>query len=265
MPDSGAYAFQLPAGDIKAAVALTQAVPPDWSWIDGQLDASLQAIVAKRVTQAGWKLDRFRGLQVMTLLPEGESFWRLSAEEGELSLMARREAYLQLLTNTAEPLFVNFYEAGFDEAEWGTLPLESIKQIAISYMQRGYSGDLFFYSNCYNNCGAYNPESCSLHLRPFSQHFPPRGTVSKTYVELVQEMAAAVTDGNFAGARELWEEQFPPKSEYPALIKLEWKGKYGGKKERLISLLDTCRRLKLSELDPATIEYGFSYITRADL
>jgi hypothetical protein len=217
------------------------------------------------VARAGFKVDRFKNFELATLVDNFGDAGRPTHEEHYSVLQYRREAVLELVAQRLWPLFVRFCEAGFDQAMalWGLMPFESAKQVAMAYVRRGYVGDLFFKSDCYDNCGSYNPARCDLHLAPFTEHFRPALPLRKIkpFAQLVKELAEAQAAGDLTLARLLWDEQFPAKPSHPALIKLEWNDRYGGKEDDLASLISACQILGLKPLDPAPIGFGFSYMT----
>ncbi|HVE80650.1 MAG TPA: hypothetical protein VNA68_00700 [Candidatus Dormibacteraeota bacterium] len=256
---SQAYAFEIPYCDAEIAARLIESVPPDWSWIDGQVDAPLKEVAEGLVARAGYKICRFDSIAVVTLNEEGErnDFFHFSSEQRTSILMYRREAKLALVGLGLMPLFVRFDEAGFDQQECGDMPFESAKRIASEYVCRGYLGDLFFRSDCYDNCGSYNPERCDIHLAPYTARW--HRMEGRPPVIPFSELEAAYKAGNRQRIKDIKANNDPPKAQFPALIKIEWEKKYGGRPERIAGILDACRELGLKELDPEPIEYGTSY------
>lgn len=260
-----AFAFELPLHDRALAAQLIAAVPANWRWVNGQLDAPLELVAENLVARAGYKIGRFRSVEVATLL-DGANDHDWTEAERAMVLMYKREAILELLAQGLNPLFVNFDQAGFDQANWGIMPFESAKQVAIAHVGLGYVGDLFFYSNCYDDYAHQNPEDCEIHLAAFSEHFRPSPKSKiKPFSQLTDEMAAAKARGDSSAAQALYAEQFPPSPTHPPLIKIEWNEKFGGRREHIEGLLDVCHHHQLAELDPESIGYGVSYSPRMSL
>jgi hypothetical protein len=256
---SGAFAYELPFGDTQVARRLIAAVPPNWSWISGQLDAPLQAAFEGKVAGAGYILDRFHDVVIGTLRSVSrEAWWRLeTSERADISMQHREGAY-QLTALRLLPLFVRFKEAGFDQGEHGLMPFELAKRIAMEYTALGYLGDLFFHSDCYDNRGHQNPERCDLHLAPYSARWN-RSTEYPSEMPSCSELVEAMRAGDTKRVEQMRLAIDPPKRQYPPLIKVTWETKYGGKAERVASLLDTCKELGLQELDPEPIDFGSSF------
>jgi hypothetical protein len=256
---SGAFAFELPFGDSAVAARLIQAVPPTWSWITGQLDAPVASIFNGRTGVGGYIMDRWDSVVISTLdNVSGDRFWALDVPERSSLIADRRQAVVELATQQVQPLFVRFREAGFDHGEYGSAPFEQMKQVAISYIGKGYLGDLSFHSDCYDSVSSYSPESCDIHLAPFSSRWNRSEDLTgptPTHGQLVEAMRS----GDIKLIEQLKQALSPPKRQYPALIKVTWEERYGGRGENVQGLLDTCRELGLTELDPEPIDYGHSF------
>ena len=261
------YAFRLPVDFAQAAVRLIGAVPATWGWVGGQLDAPLSMVAEGEVAGAGLKLGSLHSeVEVHTLYdlyargPLDRPL-RGNSEEGRLAiLMYRRNAVLELLAERRLPLFVNFSEAGAKAQEFGFIPLESAKQIAITYVNLGYLGDLFFRS-----FDGFDDETArvDIHLAPYHGHAPIPRKITKTFNEVVAEIAAARAAGDVALARQISEEHLEVHfNHFPPLIYLERRTDDQEVREQIESLAAYCRQIGLKELEADKVEFGMSYMDR---
>lgn len=256
-------AFALPFGHYRLPSAILAAVPDDWGWIDGQLDASAEMIMeGSAAHHGGLALDFHHGLRYVTRYDPGR------APETEVMLAARRLGLVELLAYASFPAFLRFDRVGFNAGpgvDLGLTPMPVVRQIADAYIRSGYLGDLFIKRFNERDRSEHEPPSAtiSLHLAPFSERWtreedrqPER---VKTFDEGVAQLQAAVAVGDDVqdAARKLFPK--PRKREHPALVSI-WSGSDKADTE-LESLMTTLRQAQLPELDPDDIRYGYSYQT----
>ena len=232
---SKAYAFELPQDDSYLTSQLVEAIPDDWEYVFGQLDAPLDRVASGQVSHGGWSLDQFRDLQVATLADY--SMRDASYEERQTIMEYRRQAFCELVLGIP-PLFVRFRDAGEDNSH-GILPFKVAKLIASAYIVRGYRGDLSFRGK----------GKCELHLAPYEGMFPaPREHITP-YKE-IPEIQEALQSGNqeFLSAAIA---KLNPHNNFPALIHFETP-----EPEALLSI---CTKAQLKPFDPNLVEPGHSY------
>ncbi len=249
---SGKLAFALPENDLEVRAALVEAIPLEWSWVNGQLDAPLELVALGRAAnRAGFKIDRWR-FELDTLMKHP---WATGTSAGYEEVwnksMYIRQAMLELLAEARLPGYINFHHAGFDAGDNGPLPLATIKQMAAAYIRRGYTGDLMFYSDCYHNREFDNPEQCDIHLAAFDEW----GRRSQPIEQIVPYQG----DGSQLDIEDHIRRNSPPKRRHLAMVVLEWDTQFGGKKQNLKPLLDVCKQFKLQELDASDIRWGASF------
>jgi hypothetical protein len=233
-----AYAFELPEENACIASQLVDAIPDDWEYVFGQLDAPLDKVASGQVSHGGWSLDQFRDLEVATLADY--SMRNASYEERQDIMEYRRQAFSELVLGIP-PLFVRFRDAGEDNTH-GILPFKVAKLIAGAYIVRGYKGDLTFRGK----------GKCELHLAPYEGMFPAPREHVKPYME-IPEVKEAFESGNQAFIQAAIS-KLNPHNNFPALICFE--------APEPKALLRICAVAKLKPLDPESVEPGYSYKER---
>lgn len=110
---------------------LVQAVPSDWCWVDGMLQAppatNPEHPCFDDYSLSGFAIQRFHLIRPTVFAPDGKT---------ELDLVG-------LLCDRKLPAFVAFEEAGFGE----TIKFPVAREIAARYAKSGYRGWLWFYAS----------------------------------------------------------------------------------------------------------------------
>jgi hypothetical protein len=150
---SGKLLFEIP-DDQEIMAKLVEAVPSNWSWVDGWLYASDAIIASRQVEEhTGFDLQRFHSINpTITGSYDGDKGKR------------RKPNLLAIIVDQKLPGFIKFDEAGYGA---DIVTLELAKRIAISFLRKGYRGGLHFYSGCYDNSKYSNPARCSLIFEPW--------------------------------------------------------------------------------------------------
>lgn len=149
----GELFFKIP-DDQEVMVKLVEAVPANWSWVDGALDAPKNLVASGQVEEnTGFVLRRFHSIQPTII----GSYDRNKGEWGNPDLFA-------IMVERKLPGFISFNEAGYNSC---IVTLELAKRIAVGFLRQGYCGGLHFYSGCCDNNKYDNPARCSLIFEPW--------------------------------------------------------------------------------------------------
>lgn len=128
--------FALP-NDAQLIRSLVAAIPDDWGWLDGCLEAPPEKISdGSALDSTGLLFDRLNDKAVTTRTPIGEE-------------IKRKPDYFALFVESRSPGFVSFHEAGYEDN--GRLPLKLAKSLANGFVMKGYRGALTFYRDCLHN------------------------------------------------------------------------------------------------------------------
>ncbi len=193
--------FQIP-DDQKIIVQLAEAIPSNWAWINGELNAP-EALIAsgQAVKDTGFKLSLFHAIK-STIVTKCSQ-----VERGRI-----KPELFEIMVEQKLPGFVNFDQAGDDEEE---VTFELAKRIAIGFLQKGYSGDLRFFS------GHRNKEDNNYQQQKLKHdHFA----------------RCDMRHGSNAS---------------PARVRLEWNSRHSGREEDLASIATVCHSFNLRKYVPA--------------
>jgi len=120
--------------------------------------------------------------------------------------------FFAIMVEQKLPGFVSFDESGYE----APITLDLAKRIAIGFLLKGYRGHLSFYKDCYRNSKYDNPARCGM---------------------ILESWKGGSLDNTEAGKQ-------------PARVKLEWEGRYYGKKEDIEPIVAVCRSFNLREYKP---------------
>lgn len=197
------FYFDLSTRTPEQIAQIISAVPEDWCWLDGTLDAPQKLIDDGRVhPDAGYVLGGFeeRGFRLASLHE-----YRHGRRQDE---PIRRVDTHGIVTAPRLPAFVGFNEAGYRESF--ALPFTEIVRIAADLVRQGYLGGLSFFSGFRNNNKYDNPERARFQLVPS------------------RELA------DWSGV------QLTPRREMAPLLLLEWDPRHRGTHEHLKSIIAAC-------------------------
>ena len=220
--ETGLAAFVLPLRSTALFAELTRQIPHDWSWVSGRLHAPPHLVESGEASRHGgitidqWNIE-FTSDQDQR--PRGPYARILSREEHEPMMALIRLDLQDLVVKHLLPGYVEFREAAFD-ASRGVFPFASVLATAIAYLERGYTGELNFYSRSYDDraCG---PEEASVHFDPWVEN------------------------------------DFGRRTNRPPVILVQWVPAYGGKQEKVASLIEFCRSRSLEEVPTALKDGGY--------
>ncbi len=143
----GELFFEIP-DDQQVRVKLVEAVPSNWSWVEGGLHASKNLIVNGQVEKnIGFAVERFSIHPII--------FGYYDRNEGKWI----KPDLFAITVELKMPRFITFDEAGYDAH---IITLELAKRIAIDFIRKDYRGSLHFYGGCHNNIKYENPARCSM-------------------------------------------------------------------------------------------------------
>ncbi len=139
--------FALP-DDAQLIRSLVAAIPDDWGWLDGCLEAPADKIAdGTALDSTGLLFDRLNEKVVTSRTPQG--------------LETRRQPdYFALFVEDKLPGFVSFHEAGYEDRI--RLTLKKAKSLADGFLMKGYRGSLNFYRDCRHNRKYSNSASVSI-------------------------------------------------------------------------------------------------------
>lgn len=144
----GELFFEIP-DDQEVMVKLVEAIPPNWSWVDGSLHAPKNLVSSGAVQEnTGFAVERFHSIHPTII----GSYDRSEGKREKPDLFA-------IMVEQKLPGFINFDEAGYDAH---IVTLELAKRVAVGFLRKGYRGCLCFYRGCYDNSKYANPARCSM-------------------------------------------------------------------------------------------------------
>jgi hypothetical protein len=147
----GSKRFLLPE-ETESRVRLVEAIPSDWGWVDGIIRfPSDQARFRQIAFDTGYAITRFNCSQPAIIG---------SAIKG--STVRRRPDLLGIMVENKLPGFVTFDMAGFGKRE----EFISVREIAASFVRRGYLGWLKFVKSDHRNGRDENPAHCEFRIGP---------------------------------------------------------------------------------------------------
>ncbi|MEK7073138.1 MAG: hypothetical protein AAB974_01740 [Patescibacteria group bacterium] len=190
----GKLYFDLSTRTPEQIAQIISAVPEDWCWLDGTLDAP-QKLIDDGLAHpdAGYVLGGFveRGFKLASLHEYRHG--RRSDEP------IRRVDTLGIVTVPRLPAFVGFNEAGYRESF--ALPLPEVVRIAADLVRQGYLGGLSFFSGFRNNNKYDNPERARFQLVP-SRELPDWSGVQITPRRELSPFLLLAWDPRHRGTRE---------------------------------------------------------------
>lgn len=141
----------------EVAAQLIEAVPSNWSWVDGHLRAPETLINSGEVVRgSGFALQRFNLIHP-TIIGKRRDDQKISPAD-----------FYGLIAERKLPEFLRFDEAAYETKSEG-LTMEVVKKIAAAYVRHHhYQGWLCFYSNCCNNHKYDNPATSEIRLAKWS-------------------------------------------------------------------------------------------------
>lgn len=149
----GELFFEIP-DDQEVMVKLIEAVPSNWSWVDGNLHAPETLIASGQAEEhTGFAVERFHSIHP-TIVGSYDQDERKQRKSNLFAIMAEQKM----------PGFILFGEAGYDA---DVVTLELAKRIAVSFLRKGYRGSLRFYMDCYRNRKFDNPARCDIIFKPW--------------------------------------------------------------------------------------------------
>ncbi|MFA6588156.1 MAG: hypothetical protein WCT08_03740 [Patescibacteria group bacterium] len=141
--------------DVEVMAKLVEAVPDNWSWVDGCLYAPQHLIDSGMVQQdTGFTLARFHSINP-TIVGAYEEHNGKRKKPNLFAMMVEQKL----------PGFISYDEAGFED---NPITLKLTKTITIGFLRKGYRGDLCFYCGYYDNSKYDNPARCSLIFEPWN-------------------------------------------------------------------------------------------------
>ena len=148
--------FEIPDDD-EVKVKLVEAIPDNWSFLDGQLNAPKSAINAGLVQEdTGFAVARFHSIKP-TIIGRYDQKVQGRVEPNLFAIMVDGKL----------PGFVSFDEAGLEARSKGDIKMALSKRIVIGFIRKGYLGGLHFYSDCISNNKYYNPARCDMAFQPW--------------------------------------------------------------------------------------------------
>ena len=149
----GELFFEIP-DDQEVMAKLVEAVPSNWSWVDGGLHAPKILIASGQVEEnTGFAVERFHSIHPTIV----GSYDRNEGKRGKPNLFA-------IMVEQKLPGFIRFDEAGYDAH---IVTLELAKRVAVGFLRKGYRGGLHFYRGCYDNSKYDNPARCGIIFEPW--------------------------------------------------------------------------------------------------
>ncbi len=145
--------FKIPnSTEVKAQ--LVQAIPSNWSWVDGRLIAPEHMLTSGlALSNTGLLLSRFQsGTKIVGVCP---------AQNAPTS----KPNLVDLLLHQRCPGFLHFEEVGYEHNEE---LLHEAKQLAIGFLRKGYGGELSFYRSCSRNIKHDNSARVDIRFYPWN-------------------------------------------------------------------------------------------------
>ncbi|WKZ29298.1 MAG: hypothetical protein QY323_01050 [Patescibacteria group bacterium] len=137
--------------DSEALARVIEAVPQEWSWVDGRLGPPQALVENGQVARtAGYFIGRFHSIH-----PTIQGPWNHKERRSD------RPDLCEILIEHKLPLFIAFDEAGFQER---TMHLGAAKKIAAHHVRFGYRGWLFWYVGWDDDDKYRNEARCEMHF-----------------------------------------------------------------------------------------------------
>lgn len=134
-------------------VKLVEAVPENWSWVDGGLYAPRILVESEQVEEhTGFVLERFHSIHPTIIGSYDQTMGR-----------SRKPNLFAIMVEQRLPGFIRFIEAGYG----ADITLELAKRVTVGFLRRGYRGGLHFFERCCNNHKYDNPARCSMIFEPW--------------------------------------------------------------------------------------------------
>lgn len=139
------------SNDPEIRVKIVHSIPENWGWIDGIIRFPSDQNIHRNIANGtGYAITRFNCSQPAIIG---------SSVEG--STDRRRPDLVAIMVENKLPAFVTFDMGGFGKTE----EFVSVREIAASFIRRGYVGWLNFVKSDNRNMRDENPARCELKLR----------------------------------------------------------------------------------------------------
>jgi hypothetical protein len=193
--------YELPEDKVAKII---NSIPSNWRWVDGFLIAPKKLYEEGKIAEnTRLKISRFYSIKP-TIIGYNDAPFEEEAERKE-GLIAPKLTDILLKGKLFSS--IHFDEAGFETAEYN---IDTVKELAIGFIQKGYKGWIRGYSGYRNNNKYDNPEKLCI---------------SNSHTEESFDNPAM-----------------------PPHIELEWDKEYGGKRENLSKIINTIEKFGLKEL-----------------
>lgn len=145
--------FEIP-NDQEVKAKLVEAVPNNWTWVNGILRAPQNLVSSGQVvTDTGFAIQRFHDIHP-TIVGEHR-------HDGQGRL---KPDLLAILVDRKLPSFIRFDEAGYDPH---IVTMELAKKVAVAFLKQGYRGRLDFYNGCHDYSAIDNDGRCYIEFQPW--------------------------------------------------------------------------------------------------
>ena len=196
--------YELPEDNIEKITKCINAIPSDWNWVDGFLIAPKKLYEQGKIAEnTRLNIGRFYSIKPTIIGYNDAPFGKEEARTKGLIAPKLTDIILKGKLYSS----VHFDEAAFETSEYN---MDTVKELAIGFIEKGYKGRIEAYSGYRNNNKYDNPETLGI---------------STSYTEKSFHSLAM-----------------------PAHIELEWDKEHGGKKENLSKIIKTIEELGLKEL-----------------
>ena len=144
--------YELPEDNIEKIAKCINAIPSNWSWVDGCLTAPKKLYEQGKIAEnTRLNISRFYSIKPTIIgyndAPFGE---KAARKEG---LIAPK--LIDIILKGKLYSSIDFYEAAFETSECN---MDTVKELAIGFIEKGYNGVILAYSG-YNDNNKYdNPE-----------------------------------------------------------------------------------------------------------
>ncbi|MBU0540654.1 hypothetical protein KKF59_01110 [Patescibacteria group bacterium] len=144
--------FEIP-NDRDVMASLVEAVPSDWSAVDGWLLAPENLIDSERVARhIGFAMQTFHGMSLSTI------------ESGDQNSKQTGQDLVKIILGQKLPGFLTFAQAGHRS---GNITLMAVRQIAAGFLRMGYRGGLRFCRHVQENENEGHLAKCSFMFDPW--------------------------------------------------------------------------------------------------
>ena len=149
----GTLFFEIPDDDQEIMVKLVEAIPSNWSWVDGDLHAPEMLIVSGQVEEhTGFAVRRFH-----------RNNPTIVGSYNQDERKQRNPDLFAIMVDQKLPGFIFFDEAGYETP----ITFKLTKHIVVGFLQKGYRGGLRFFKDCYGNSKFDNPARCDIAFKPW--------------------------------------------------------------------------------------------------